>query len=524
MRIQIILLLLNFPLVLFSQDSDSFEAPDPILEYALSDAEWEALFDWEENAENGNLLPFADWSLDTTLVAKSLEKWHNLKQKEAECSAVQDKSKKYVRCLLEQYSEAFPAPLDSQTGPGDCLTGSSCGPISRSALLCGMLVQKGLASSIGWKQGHISLHWNAEGKTGSEEIGSVENAFEFSPAEEQFFIDFWMAYRIAYSRNSAAKKFAYLNYPDGDYSLRQWTGILYAEAGREAFRSKFPSEAAANFEKALQLFPCERHRNFAMVAHSLVADGHSGTLEQKTRHILRIKELHDFDISPNVRSWWAGLTLEYFESLNDTLDYQNAFRLLQQANFPDEEMSTIRTVYYLRLAEFFAISENYKRSLDWAENAYQEYPNDEDIQDGMVFALLSHLEHDLNNQWGLVYEDLQEYLKKYPALKAEKTIRQIESLSLAMAVYQSFYEDNSQEGERWLSILESRGNSRDWEFPEDPELTPGRLIGEGVRMYIRFKDYDAARDVLERGLKLFPEDESLQKQQSVFQPILYPED
>lgn len=184
----------------------------------------------------------------------------------------------------------------------------------------------------------------------------------------------------------------------------------------------------------------------------------------------------------------------------------SAFSYLKN-NVSDTAMrSTIEKIKRMGLAIFYFNKGQIDQSLQWAQDALAVDPNNAEVRSVLTNCIVRNSALKVGDP--KEYLKLSAYLEQFPFLGDNPTFMSLLGVSVARNAYEGFLRNDVSTGTSYLNRLEKMSDSLGDNFSIDPDLYALVYAEEGA-YYYRQHDYKKAKDILNKALVKFPDDNEL---------------
>jgi tetratricopeptide (TPR) repeat protein len=299
-----------------------------------------------------------------------------------------------------------------------------------------------------------------------------------------------------------ARAFNEFYYSNQNITLQQLAGLQYYNQALLFYEQKDIHGAIISALKADMLYPCTRNR---YLKSALIREAISNTNFETLTDIVYLAEYAN--ASPDVQDkryvlsvFGDLLDLKLIEKGEDAF-VTDAHNILATRVKDENLKSDIAYNYQLAMAHWYAMKGDMDEALTSAEKAHAINPNDARLQD-LVFRAITFATEEIKGKEQAV-ERLQLYAEKFPFLKSNKRFRALTVYQYSLRAYGLFMQNLGTEGYKYLTLIEEELNSGGNAMIVE-HLT-GMAYAEAGAYHFRRKEFQKAKEILQKGLTFFPE-------------------
>lgn len=221
------------------------------------------------------------------------------------------------------------------------------------------------------------------------------------------------------------------------------------------------------------------------------------------------------NISKDVQS--KKLVVGQFQLLIDKKLYKeddsrylgDAFQIMND-NLKDKKIvDEIAYQYYLHLTQWNALKNNFDASLESGSKAYALNQKDIRLQDLIVKLLYHKIETTMDGDQMTAVKKLVKSVELYPFLKSDSKFKSVILLLYSGMAAMSFGDENPTEGYEYLARVEGLALAGMENATERDKALYSSPWCQAALYHFGRKEYSKSRDIINKGLKIFPGDDRL---------------
>lgn len=207
-----------------------------------------------------------------------------------------------------------------------------------------------------------------------------------------------------------------------------------------------------------------------------------------------------------IKGEFYNLTQTVLSKNNDKVLYKRCYNELLLYVTNNEVAKEISYIYNYENGRVFYNQGNYIRSKSFFANALEIQPNNVDLGGVFVSSLSQSFRNERNNK--VILDSLENYKKRFPSLEQNNNFNSMLALVYVVEFGESFEKGNSVRGEQYQKLFENAIEINKNVNLLSPDAV-GRAYSEACVYYFKKGQKPKARQFLEKGLQLVPNDYQL---------------
>jgi tetratricopeptide (TPR) repeat protein len=428
--------------------------------------------------------------------------------KRLEESGLRAKSKKrQIKEIYNAVHESFLKKYDEKGFFNDIFLTGNYNCVTASALLALVYNEFGIDYQIKETPTHVYLIADPNGiKTLIETTMPVKGVVVFDDKFTKMFVQYLLSNKLIsqdeFNRKSVDALFNEYYTKDKSVSLIELGALQYYNLGIFSFNDSKYAQATINFEKAFQLYPSVGIRFMlnnsylnALSDQSVKRKYNGATLAKYIN--LSSNDPEAVDYSVNFFNVVADELMLRQPRENEFSGFYNNFR----KNVNDSlDLSRINRTYHFSMAYLRYAKMKYGESLSHLTMAYNENPEDIQIQQLTKEVVAKHLFTDTN--FAETIDSLDYYFEVFPFLTENPINQRYYTYCYMRVISDAFASNNAKKGELYLEKFREMMKQNNYEFLDQVVV---QVYGDVSRYYMQKNRADMAEKILAEGLKWVPD-------------------
>ncbi len=291
-----------------------------------------------------------------------------------------------------------------------------------------------------------------------------------------------------------------------DITLEELIGIHYANDGLFKRDHQDMKGAYEQIKKALLFYPGQRNE-FLLLSFSVWQLQEEKLPLNKAAFIGRLDRFIRLGItSEMIQGEFGNLTQDILLKRNEKDLYKKCYDVLVDNLTNSEIKEEIDFIFYHESGRFYYNQGNYFMARENFARALERQPNNVDLGGVFVSSIGQSFRNERNNR--IILDSLESYRKKHKILDQNHNFQSMLALTYVVEFGQSFSEGNSSRGEEYQRKFEKIYDENKNITLINPDMV-GRSYSEACVYFFKKGQKTKARQLLEQGLKLVPEDYQL---------------
>jgi hypothetical protein len=342
-----------------------------------------------------------------------------------------------------------------------------------------------------------------------ESTGPYSGYFVYNQTMKRTFIEFFKTRRIIdeneFYDSSVDELFDKYYFHGNRISLKELIGIQYLNNAAFNIMENKLIDSYINMEKSYLFYPSENTENLLynylikiIPALNYEEKGDIDYLVKLTRY-----SYADF-ITEIINSEFLKITETYLINKGESEYYDEIFRYLSENICNNSYLKRIKYIYYFEKGKFLISNDEQKEGHELFIKAMELFPDEKSLQAAFLQSLKSMLEQ------SDIYEAVKEIdacANKFRELAANRKFIEYKMTSYLTAAAKSIKLKDIKQAEQFLSSFEKLGSNMT-AIVVDEHLVGEVYSGLSV-LYFKRGLYNKARECLQRGLRIAPENSHL---------------
>lgn len=294
-------------------------------------------------------------------------------------------------------------------------------------------------------------------------------------------------------------------YSSKDINPIELAGLAYYNRGIDAINDKKTKNSFHEFEKAYILYPSDRIRYLLETSLVVLCDELDFTKIDNLDYLLKLisysKNKNYQDIYLNK---FEFITQKYLFQENNVDLYEKIFKKIQSQLEDSALIKSTSNEYYYESARAHAIKGELDQALELIKLDYKMNPDNLNVISlfQQVYADMLQSKNGKDN----FMEDLNKSLNEYPCLTKSVEILRVGAVYHLQKAFFYFQHDDITNGSKYLDNFEKFSNKYSVKVET---FMIGDVYSMASSCYYRVKDMKNCKAVLERGLKISPNNDEL---------------
>lgn len=300
-------------------------------------------------------------------------------------------------------------------------------------------------------------------------------------------------------------------YSKKDIKPIELVGLLYYNSAVDYINKEDFKKSVHQFEKAYMLYPSDR------ISYPLIVSLINIVQENKftdVKDITYLSKLASYSKTNTIKDYliekFKNITYENIVRTKNEELYDSIFYTIY-SQFSDATINKeIADIYYVQRAHSYFVNNQLDKGWELVLAGYKNNPENRDII-GLMHNFFIE-----KGKFLLGSDDFESFyfnhINEYPVLTKNRTILSMGSAYFLQKIQTNFFYDNKKEGEEFMGKFEK--------FMENYNFVPegyllGPAYGEAASYYFRKRDLKSCKLILDKGLKISPNNEILTRKYKI---------